>query len=341
MTKELKIIRYHTHYQENWNKFVSQACNATFLFYRNFMDYHSDRYIDHSLMLFSDNELIAIFPANEQEDTIYSHKGLTYGGIAYANLLSSWTSSLLQNLEAILSKIITYYQNQGFKKLIFKEIPFFYAHFDFSKILRIMKKVAVVQEDIGAVMHLQKPFHYWHGRKQSIKKASLVNPPLKILSNAYSPHSEEHTNKELPFLLSDFWNEVLIPQLKNKYHLTPTHSLAEITLLALRFPKNIKQYNVYYDNSIVAGTTIFENNQVVHCQYVSSNDLGRKLFASDLLFHYLITEKYKNFHYLSFGISNEHGSNLINQGLLAWKMSWGAQTCEHLHWEIDLEKITH
>lgn len=325
MNITLQVVRYHAHYREIWNEFVNIAQNATFLFHRSFMDYHADRFQDHSVMVFGDKELLAIFPANEKDNVIYSHGGLTYGGVAVA--------PSVQNYPTILRNIFQYYQNQGLKKIYYKEIPFFYQK---SKPIEpkfyplslsnqtLVHLIRLCQQDMGAVIDLQSPIHFWHGREQAIKKASHAIPPLEIIEDSSFTQFE------------GFWNELLIPQLKNKYGLSPTHTLSEISLLAARFPQNIKQYNAYQQGEILAGATIFEDRQVAHCQYIASNNLGKELCATDFLFHYLIKEKYKNFRYFSFGISNEHGSNKVNRGLLQWKISWGAEVCKHLHFWIDL-----
>ena len=52
-----------------------------FLFDRNYMEYHSDRFIDHSLLFFQDSKLLCLLPANVHEGILYSHEGLTFGGI--------------------------------------------------------------------------------------------------------------------------------------------------------------------------------------------------------------------------------------------------------------------
>ena len=44
------------------------------------MDYHKDRFEDYSLMVFKDEKLVAVLPANRVEDKLFSHQGLTYGG---------------------------------------------------------------------------------------------------------------------------------------------------------------------------------------------------------------------------------------------------------------------
>ncbi len=45
------------------------------------MDYHSDRFNDHSLVFTRKNRLIGLLPANIKDEALYSHGGLTFGGI--------------------------------------------------------------------------------------------------------------------------------------------------------------------------------------------------------------------------------------------------------------------
>lgn len=326
MSDSFEVIRYSADNQNSWNDFVGKAQNATFLFHRNFMDYHADRFEDHSVMLFFENQLVAVLPANQKDDKIYSHAGLTYGGLVFIPFWKEKNESALYAIyQTIFSHILNYYHKQGFHALIYKEmLPFYQKDHSLSIFLgKESNTNQLIHEDIGAAINLRQQVSFSYLRRRSIKKAKLIISNFEIQDA----------------LLADFWNELLIPQLKNKYNLVPTHTLSEITLLANRFPSNIKQYNVCYKNEIVAGTVIFEDRQVAHCQYIASNELGKKLYATDFLFHYLITQEYKDFHYFSFGISNWHDSSKINEGLLNWKMSWGAQVCKHKHFMMNTNAL--
>ena len=76
-----EITRYSADKKAEWNDFISRSKNGTFLFNRNYMDYHSDRFDDHSLMFYIKDRLYAVLPANVKDGTLYSHQGLTYGGL--------------------------------------------------------------------------------------------------------------------------------------------------------------------------------------------------------------------------------------------------------------------
>ena len=76
-----EITRYTAAQSAEWNEFVERSKNGTFLFHRSYMDYHADRFTDHSLMVWNKGRLSALLPANEHDGTLYSHQGLTYGGL--------------------------------------------------------------------------------------------------------------------------------------------------------------------------------------------------------------------------------------------------------------------
>ena len=75
-------VRQYTKEQEfEWDDFVQESKQGTFLFNRSYMDYHADRFLDCSLMIYREGRLYALLPANRVGATICSHQGLTYGGL--------------------------------------------------------------------------------------------------------------------------------------------------------------------------------------------------------------------------------------------------------------------
>ena len=107
----LYVEPYNLSYKTKWNEFVSKSKNSTFLFNRDFMDYHSKRFEDNSLLIFDDSGLIALFPANRNRNTIISHQGLTYGGVLVKN-----ETKFLGYLE-IFKKILEHYNFYGVKNI--------------------------------------------------------------------------------------------------------------------------------------------------------------------------------------------------------------------------------
>ena len=77
----IEISRYSPVQSQQWNQFVAESKNGTFLFDRRYMDYHCDRFEDMSFCFYKKHNLSAVLPANIVGDTLYSHAGLTYGGL--------------------------------------------------------------------------------------------------------------------------------------------------------------------------------------------------------------------------------------------------------------------
>jgi hypothetical protein len=140
---------------------------------------------------------------------------------------------------------------------------------------------------------------------------------------------KEESNFEL------FWNEILIPNLASKHNAKPVHTLSEITKLKNLFPNNIRQFNVYNNEELLGGTTVFVNKKVVHSQYISGNETKNVSGSLDFLHHHLIKEVFKDYHFHDFGICNEYDGRKINKGLLFWKESFGAKTVIQNFYEVE------
>ena len=102
--KNYTVKRYQESDYAHWNAFISEAKNATFLFHRDFMDYHKDRFEDYSLMVYKNEKLVAVLPANRVENVVYSHQGLTYGGLVYGEKLKLASVILIFQSNFVLFK---------------------------------------------------------------------------------------------------------------------------------------------------------------------------------------------------------------------------------------------
>ena len=116
-----KVRKYQIKDKKIWDSFVELSKNSTFLFKRDFMDYHKDRFVDYSLMVFNDSILCAIFPANFiDKNTIASHDGLSYGGIVFSK------GVLLNDALSIIYEILFYLNSINISKVIHKAFPNYY-----------------------------------------------------------------------------------------------------------------------------------------------------------------------------------------------------------------------
>ena len=188
--------------------------------------------------------------------------------------------------------------------------------------LCFLANAKLVRCDSLSVLDLSKNNKIASGRLEGIKKASKFKIYIKEENN-----------------LDSFWNEILIPNLQTKFNTKPVHSLDEIQKLKNLFPENIRQFNVYQNEKLVAGTTIFETETVVHAQYISGNESKSENGSVDFLYHYLITDVFKNKRFFDFGTSNEQQGRKLNSGLNFWKESFGASTIVQHFFEIETKNF--
>jgi hypothetical protein len=311
--KNYTVRRYETRDFDLWNAFVSSAKNATFLFHRDFMEYHADRFSDYSLLVFEGDTLLCILPANRVEDRLYSHQGLTYGGFVFT------TKIKLGTVIDIAKTVFEFLHANQISSLQLKRIPPIYTSSFSEEIAYVLflMQAKLIRRDCLSVIDMGHPILISTPRKQGIKRGEKNNLSFK-----------EETNFEM------FWNTILIPNLTKKHNAKPVHSLDEITKLHQRFPENIRQFNVYHKDVLVAGTTVFVTGEVVHSQYISGNEQKNELGSLDFLHHKLITEIFHDKTYFDFGTSHEDNGQKINQGLLFWKEGFGSKTVVQDMYEV-------
>ena len=310
-----EIERYTADQKAIWNQFVLNSKNGTFLFDRNYMDYHSDRFEDHSLMIYRKGKLYSLLPANKMGSVLYSHQGLTYGGLIMSDKVTVADSvEMFRVINACLKE-------SGFEKVIYKPIPFIYHQYPAQEDLYALFRTSnakIIGRNISSTIIQSDKMKFIESRKSGIRKA---------LSNGITVRQSND--------LSAFW-EILDTNLKNKYGVAPVHTLSELQLLQSRFPQNIKLYLAYKDDIALGGSLLYVTKQVVHTQYISANIEGKELGVLDLLFDYLINHEYTNYPYFDFGQSTENMGSVLNESLIFQKEGFGGRGMCYDIYEYDL-----
>ena len=280
------------------------------------MDYHKDRFEDFSLLIYKGERLYALLPANINDDVVYSHQGLTYGSFVLQD------SAKLKSTFLAFKEVLKFLFEERIKKLDIRIIPTFYNSLPSDELEYILYKAegSLVKRDVILLIDYQNKLRFQKNRREGINKAKRKGLLVKVDGD-----------------YEKFWNEILIPNLKEKYNTSPVHSLDEIKLLAARFPKHIKQVNVYQDDKIVAGTTLFLTKNVVHPQYISGNENKNELGSLDLLMNDVFDHFKEGRNYFSFNTSSEENGKLLNEGLLFWKESCGARPLIFNNYEINTD----
>ncbi len=285
------------------------------MFCRDFIEYHSDRFEDYSLMVFRGNKLCGILPAHVKEKGVYSHLGLTYGGlIGYSN-----ATNLMEDL---VTAVIAHLRKEGMQHFAVKIMPSFLQK-NYSSALEyflVHQGGSLYRRDLNFVVDLRNPLAL---HKSKLKKLNAID---------HDRLSIEETSE-----LDGFWNEVLIPVLKESHGVAPVHTFAEIQLLRDRFPKHIVQYNVSEEGQVIAGMTLFIDNGVVKSQYGAAVGRGKEMRALDLLYLELF-KKYKSEGYSHFdmGTTTVDGGSNYNLGLTKYKEEFGATPVNLDHYTIPL-----
>lgn len=309
------IKKYTKEYFDIWNNFNKDAKNGLFMFDRNYMDYHSDRFIDNSLIFYEGEKLIALLPCNIVENILYSHQGLTFGGFIMDENMKQ--GRMLECFEVLKE----YMKENNFKKIIYKSIPYIYhkipAQEDLYALFR--NKAELFRVDCSTTINLQNIFKMSDLRKRCIKKAQ---------------------KNEVEVVLSEDFNTFLMllnSVLQKQHGVNAVHSVEELKLLYSRFPQNIKLYVAKFNEEIVAATLVFIYENLVHTQYLAANEKAREIGALDLLIKTLMDEFAKSKKYFDFGISTEDSGEILNRGLISQKEGFGGRSVVHQFFSINME----
>ena len=265
----MTVVAYSPERRKDWNAFVVLSKNATFLFDRDYMDYHADRFVDASLMVFDRRgRLFALFPANRVGEHVFSHQGLTYGGLVIDRQATA------VNVCEAMKAVNGFLCSQGVTMVTYKAVPYIYDTLPADEPLYALTEVCharLINRDIASVVCLTDRLPFAELRRRGQKKAQRSGVTI-----AYSDD------------LTAFWH-ILTDNLQAKYGAHPVHTLDEILLLHQRFPDNIRLLAAFHDGRMVAGTLLYVTPRVVKTQYISASPEGKAVGALDLLFAMLLS----------------------------------------------------
>lgn len=313
--KNVYIKAYDNLYKNEWDAFATSAKNGHFFFYRDYMEYHADRFQDFSLLVFDEKEkIVALLPASRHGCDIVTHGGLTFGGLVTGEKMT------VSNMLIVFENIKLFYKEHGIKKMLYKCIPSLYTTYpaEEDKYALFINDAKLVRRDVSSAIYLPTRYKYQKGRKWMVSKGKKNN--IKV-----------HKSFDYKSYM-DLENEVL----QTRHDTSAIHTAEEISLLAKRFPDNIHLYIGELNGELLAGTILFINRDVVHTQYMANSDKGRELGALDCVLDYLITQEYADKKYFDFGISNENQGRFLNKGLIGQKEGFGGRAIVHDFYELKI-----
>jgi hypothetical protein len=313
------ITPYAPSLKETWDGFVGAARNSVFLFYRDYMDYHADRFVDQSLLFHTNGRLAALLPAtlHEPDRTLISHGGLTFGGVVSG---PDMTTAPMLDLFADLCR---YLRERGIVRLLYKAVPHIYhetpAEEDRYALFRLGARL--YRRDVTSTIALSRKLPFQERRRRGSKKARAAGVVVRQTQDVAS-----------------FW-PILQDNLHHRHGVRPAHSLPEIQSLQQRLADNIRLFAAYQDEAMLAGVLIYENRRVAHAQYISASEEGKRLGALDLVFDHLITLYSHHHDYFDFGISTQEQGKVLNVGLTEQKEGFGGRAVVQDFYELDVAAV--
>ena len=299
-----------------WDEFARMSRNGTMLHQRGYMDYHSDRFKDCSLVALHEGRLCALLPACIEGDTLWSHRGLTYGG--WLVPLKHFDATVMVE---VMDAACQWMTDNSIKRLVYKPVPHIYHRYPCEEDLYALfrHQAKLIETNISTTIDLTCPLPLDRGNKSganAARKAGIQVGP-----------SEDWEG---------YWR-LLSSLLDERYGTRPVHTLDEMRLLHGRFPDGIRLYAATLDGEMLAGVVMYLSQPVAHCQYIGASPQGKDSKALTLLFDYLIGEaKASGYRYFDFGISNEDHGHYLNEGLVRQKSRLGGRGIVYNTFEINL-----
>lgn len=304
---------------QDWNHVIGQSINGTFMHSRSYLEYHGDKFSDTSLLVYLDGSPVGIFPAHRTGDQLYSHQGLTYGGLVLHRDLKT------ESIIAVLKEVLKHYHDLRVTRLCIKDIPSFYAisSQEWMSYCMFLLGAEICRSDLSFALPLPASYSlYTKGRKWALNKAIKAGLSVEEVSD-FRP----------------FWEEVLVPNLRERHGIRPVHTVEEIQWLAENNKPFIRQFDVLEEGKIVAGMTVYETPTTAHAQYISASPRGKEVAALDLLVEHLVQKVFSHKAYFDFGTVNESQGRRINKGLMAWKESFGSKPYVHRFYKVETDRF--
>lgn len=323
---------YRDEDENAWDQFIlEKSMNGLFLQTRKFINYHAkNKFKDCSVIVRKGNEIVALVLAceiyDENKKVFFAHKGTTFGGISIAKSIYSASA-----IEELMEGLISFIKSESFDKIYLKMVPIIYQKSNTELLDYFLYKCGFNQYselnyyiDIHDMKSEEDILSNFTSNKRRDYRYSLKND-LEF--------KQLNTRQEI-----EEYYEVLQSNLK-KLNLPSVHSLQDLYDLKFnRFDEKIEFYGVYYKDKIIAGSMIFcFNDDIIHTQYLSSNEEYLNLFPMDFLIFNLIkiaVDKGKKT--FSFGICTENQGRYLNLGLSRFKEGFGTSFCINKSYEKNL-----
>ncbi len=318
------IQRYNRDDRNAWDSFVRGSRNGVFLFERDYLEYHAERFQDASLIVrdHADGRILAVLPANWREHEgkaqIESHGGLTFGGLVMHPKVGG------DKVLNIFQSLLEWLKVQGVSRLVYRPTPHIYHTLPSEDDLYALQRsgARLIGAQLSSTIDLLRPVPDSKHRRQA--QATARKAGVEVSACGWE----------------GFW-ELLTHTLQRRHGVMPVHSLSEIQYLAARF----EQIEVLgartgsgRDSALLAGAVLYHYRGVTHTQYLAASEDGyRKAALSAVIEQAIVKARERGQRWFSFGASTYDGGRKLNAGLLQHKEMFGARSTILQIYESNLE----
>jgi len=314
----MEIHRFTEPDTRQWEDFVPKANNGTMFHYQRFLNYHpARRFKNHHLIIKEKDNILALFPAVIQDNTVISHQGASYGGFVLKQGIGIHKTCLM------VEHLVTYFKERGYQRIILTQTPLIYykepdQYIDFALV--------------------KSGFHYRKREITAVIPINVAEPLLTFHADARRSTKKAMREGVRVTISEDFktFYAILEHNLGMRHNVSPTHTIEELLRLKKLFPDDILLFAAYLNKKMIGGLVVFCAHQnVMLAFYISHNNDFQIYRPVNLLFYEVLKWGYiKGFKYLDLGTFTLNMNP--NWGLGRFKENHNARGFLRDSFELDL-----
>lgn len=305
-TNNLKIIKYNEHLNDIWDDFIYSSYNGTIYHTRKFLNYHPEnKFIDHSILIYNNNDLVSVVPAAKKGEKYFSHHGATYGGIVIKD--KYWFS--IKHLRKLVNLIIQHYD----KKIEMRVANDIYFNHSQSTLIYLLSQHLNIKLELS-----------WYITKydiNNIKNKDNIRNFKKIKKNdKFISYITDNTDDYINYY------HILYNSLTTRHNSKPTHTLDDFLKVKTILKDKQKLCIVKHNDIIISGIFLIEVcPKKYYIFYISKNweykDINTNMISASLLMVVDYFDKHVEYDIIDLGITTENTGSTINEGLSIFKES--------------------
>jgi len=290
----ITINKYEKKQLDEWDQFINASNNGTMFQQQRFINYHIDRkFVDNSLIIKNNNNIVAVLPAAIKNNILYSHPGSSYGGLVLAKKTEF---SIINN---IIQELDNYCKNKKLKSIFLINSP------------------SIYHKEVDDSLDYLLQWNHFRKKEIYISHAVNINETVSVL-DLLKKRKRRYLNNDdelnaLEFKESnefDLFYDILLKS-KEKFKTKPTHSLEELYQLKKIFPEQIKLLLTMKKDRVVGGSLMFFANKKISLIFYNTilEELRNSQISMLQLYKCMEISKQLGYQMVDFGVSHTPEAN--------------------------------